>query len=180
MLGPLDNNDRRSAAGGDYGHGALRFDHWTKRIATSTRSRRGLLRLGLGGGAAALLFSQGAEEALACRRTRKPCAKNKKNGNCCSGTCRKGKCRPTRGAAGCTVNQDVCAAGITERCPSNPKGFCIKLDNGKPFCYEDGRCAPCATNADCTEQPDGKCLTSCRFCNEKSGGQVCVYPKRVV
>ncbi|MBA2518844.1 MAG: hypothetical protein H0V24_04205 [Chloroflexia bacterium] len=152
------------------------FDQWIKRIAAPTSSRRGLLRLGVGSGFAALIFGTAAEKALACRKNGKPCDKGKRNGNCCSGTCRNGKCRPTPGALGCTVNGGDFCQGQHIACPQNPGGICVLLDTGKPFCVEEGHCLPCTANADCTFRPNGKCLKTCPFC-DGDNNQGCFYPR---
>ncbi len=155
----------------------ITFDHLTKRFTASTSSRRGLLRLGVGGGLGLLVFGQMAEEALACRRNKKPCDKTKPNGNCCSGTCRKGTCRPTKGAAGCQVNSgDICKNQFIP-CPQNPDGVCALLDNGRPFCVAGAVCEACTANADCTSVPNGKCIKTCPHCGVVSPiDQACVYP----
>ncbi len=107
----------------------------------------------------------------------KPCIKNKKNGGCCSGTCRKGTCRPTPGAAGRTVaTASKDAREETVRCPKNFDGFRVALKNGKPFCAEYIKCQACTASADCTAFPNGKCLRTCRDCHAETGGHVCLYP----
>lgn len=154
-----------------------RFDQWTRTLAAGGWSRRNVGRLALGGGLATLGLGLGAETALACRRNKKPCAKGIRHGNCCSGTCRKRKCRPTKGAAGCTVQHDICTGEGATPCPNNPEnGACVKLDNGKPFCFQALTCEACTSNADCTFRPNGKCLKTCEFCDPFSDGQACVYP----
>ncbi|MDQ3693934.1 MAG: hypothetical protein M3464_09935 [Chloroflexota bacterium] len=155
---------------------ALHFDQWTKEVVARAGSRREMLRLGLGGGLAALVFGRAAGAVAACRGTGKQCDKNKQNGGCCSGTCKKGKCRRTPGAAGCTVDSGDSCVGQHAQCPNNPDGFCIRLDNGKPFCYQAGVCAPCTSDASCTLRPNGKCLMTCPACQTDSGDQACVYP----
>jgi hypothetical protein len=157
---------------------AVQFDRWTTRWATTSPSRRGLLRLALGGGFGLLGFDQVAEEALACRRNGKPCAKGQRNGDCCSGTCRKGKCRPTPGAKGCTVNSgDYCDGDQLDiKCPQNPDGFCVLLDSGKPFCMVDVDCSGCTSHADCTLRANGKCVKTCPRCGTATNNG-CVYPQ---
>jgi hypothetical protein len=155
---------------------SVRFDRWTKTLVAGLRSRRGLLRLGGAGGLAALGFSRVAEEALACRRNKKPCAKSTPNGNCCSGTCKRGKCRPTKDAAGCTVQRDFCQ-GPSRPCPKSPElGACVVLDTGKPYCATVAVCHDCASHAECTALRNGipgKCVRQCSICPDN--GPVCVY-----
>ena len=56
---------------------------------------------------------------------------------CCSRTCKKQgkgrKCAPAPDALGCTVREDACRLK-TAACPGAADGFCVVLDNGKPFC----------------------------------------------
>ncbi len=151
------------------------FDQLTKRLVGSTHSRRGFLRLGAGGGLAAVVFGTAAVEVSACRRTGKPCAKGRRNGNCCSGTCRRGKCRTTPGAFGCKVGQSICE-GEAVQCPNNPDGQCVTLDSGKPFCYEAVGCDGCLAHADCIDFPNGRCITTCPAC-AASTGRACAYPQ---
>jgi hypothetical protein len=163
-----------------------RFDRWTRLLATGA-SRRGMMR-GLGAAAVAVaLGGRGAEAAATCIKNGKECDP-KKRGQCCSGTCRKRKkarghqCAPTPGALGCTVNDDSCAL-VFRRCPGNPDGSCIVLDNGKPFCsLGAAACATCETGADCDVAfglKDGKCITRCPGC-AANGGSACVFPEQIL
>jgi len=154
----------------------VQFDRLTKWLVDRPTSRRGLLRLGVGGGLAALGFGM-ADEVSACRRTGKSCIEGRRNGDCCSGTCRRGKCRTTPGAFGCKVGQDICQ-GEAVPCPDNPDGQCVMLDSGKPFCYEAAGCEGCASHADCTTFPNGRCITNCPACAPPSAsGIACAYPE---
>lgn len=154
-----------------------RFDDWVSAIASDARSRRGLLRLGLGAGLAGLGLRLGVEPALACRRNGKPCGSGR-NGGCCSGTCRKGTCRPAKGAAGCTIRLNACQS-TPPPCPNNPAGFCVVLDNGTPFCAVTSRCLDCESDADCaiaSGGTPGKCVKDCPACLVVNlSGRSCVY-----
>ncbi|MGH3449807.1 MAG: hypothetical protein ACRDQW_03590 [Haloechinothrix sp.] len=152
------------------------FDQLTKRLVDRRNTRRGLVRQGLGGGLGLLLFAQVVEEAAACRRTGKPCAKGRRNGDCCSGTCRRGKCRITPGALGCKVGQSICQ-GKAVPCPGNPDGQCVTLDSGKPFCYEAVGCDGCRSDAECTTFPNSRCITNCPACAPPNVGRACAHPK---
>jgi len=113
---------------------------------------------------------------MACRKNGKACDDDKKNGDCCSGTCRKGKCRATPGAAGCTVRQDSCKEGQLP-CPNNPSGFCVVLDNGKPFCAAEAGCADCGSDDRCAVLSGGipgKCIKTCPLCVDTTN-RACVY-----
>lgn len=66
------------------------LDRLARQVATdATRTRRGLARVGVGGGLAALRLADGDEALAACRAPKKGCAKGKQ---CCTGKCKKGKC----------------------------------------------------------------------------------------
>jgi hypothetical protein len=150
-----------------------RFDSLTRRLAAGAGSRRRLLALGAGLGL--LGFSQRPDSAAAaCRKNGRECGRGGDR-SCCSGTCKRGKCRPTPGAKGCTVRHDTCEGTIVE-CPNKPGGFCIKLDNGKPQCMVAGNCKLCSSNSDCTDLPDGKCVKTCDRCTE-TNRQGCYYPR---
>ncbi|MDQ3412858.1 MAG: hypothetical protein M3509_12160, partial [Chloroflexota bacterium] len=62
------------------------------------------------------------------------------------------------------------------RCPRNPDGFGVALENGKPTCAKYIKCQACTANTDCTDFPNGKCLQTCRNCQAETGGHVCLYP----
>lgn len=154
----------------------MQFDRWTRTLATGVRSRRGVLRLIGGGGLAVVALGGASEEALACRKDGKPCAKNKTNGDCCSGTCKNGKCRPNKRAAGCTARKDSCDqnAGNT-RCPRK-NGSCFVLDSGQPYCAKVSQCFKCRSDADCppVDGKRAKCITNCPACRETANSRVCV------
>lgn len=151
-----------------------RFDRWTKLRGAS--SRRGVLRSAVGSGLAGFGLSGGQAVALACRKNGTPCGAGR-NGGCCSGTCKKGRCRPTKGAAGCTVPRDVCKRP-QDPCPNNENGLCILLDSGKPYCFKEIDCVNCKSDAECTRLRDGvpgKCVKTCNACSPTSNHRACVY-----
>jgi hypothetical protein len=157
----------------------MRFDRWTQRIAGDA-SRRGVLR-GIGAAAVALAIGARGAEAVTCIKNGKECDP-KKRGQCCSGNCRKKArghtCKPAPGAFGCTVNGDFCEATTdVVRCPGDPNGLCVVLDNGKPFCSLGTICTACETGADCdaTGTEGGICVTRCPRC-VRTGGSACVFP----
>ncbi len=158
-----------------------RFDRWTKTMAEGASSRRGVLRLAMGTGLAAIGLGAAAGEALACRKNGKACDDDKKNVDCCSGICRSGKCRSNKAAVGCTVrSRDACTSSSSQvPCPKNPDGFCVLLDDGKPFCAESAGCFDCRSDDECTELADGipgKCLKTCRAC-PNTNNRACVFKK---
>jgi hypothetical protein len=151
-----------------------RFDQWTMRLARAPGSRRGLLRWGVGGSLGLLGFGQVTDDALACVKNGKDCRRGKPHGNCCSGTCKRGRCRRTPGAAGCQVNSGDLCRDQGETCPNNPAGLCVKLDNGRPFCAVIIYCESCSSDDDCTNGLGGKCIKTCPACELSNQG--CAYP----
>lgn len=157
-----------------------RFDGITRALATG-RTRRHALQ-GLAASAiVGLLGLAGIEDAAACRKTGKSCTDDKKNGDCCSGICRKGKCRSNRAAAGCTVrSRDTCKNSLV-RCPKKRDGFRVLLDDGKPFCTVSGDRVFRGSDDRCTELSGGipgKCVKTCPIC-AKTDHRACFYKERV-
>ena len=164
------------------------FDTWTRRLASASRSRRGVLHLALGAGVAGAASASLPDSALACRKDGGKC---QRDGQCCSGKCKRkankgiGACKRVRSAFGCTVKQDICREESGEdqvSCPGRPDGFCVRLENGRPFCARDGDCAECETDADCTRLGNGArghCITNCRPCRGETNGRACVYARFV-
>ncbi len=163
----------------------VRFDRWTKTMATGATSRRGALRLAMGSGLAAVALGAATSDALACRKNGKSCDDKKQNGDCCSGICRSGKCRSNQAAVGCTVRSgDSCKqSNSLVPCPKNPVGFCVLLDDGKPFCAFFGDCVFCRSDDDCTELSGGipgKCIKTCQACRGETDSRACFYKEPIV
>jgi hypothetical protein len=160
---------------------ATRFDAMTIRLAGRPRSRRGAL--GLAAGAAlSSLFGRETTEAAACVKDGKACDPRKRGGGCCSGTCKKKgnghKCKPAPDALGCTVREDACRVQ-SAACPGDADGFCVVLDNGKPFCALGAICYPCESDADCDQESGttgGRCIERCPACDGFDGA-ACVFPE---
>jgi hypothetical protein len=150
-----------------------RFDSFTRRRAPAAGSRRRLLALGAGLGLLTYTRLPDIAEA-SCRKNGHACGPSGDR-SCCSGTCRRGKCKRTPGAKGCTVRHDYCKLDMVT-CPNHPSGYCFMRNNGKPFCGEEAICSNCLSDGDCVEWPDGKCIQNCGFCTGGSGA-ICVYPK---
>lgn len=159
---------------------AADFDRWTRLLAAGSVSRRRAVR-GAAGAAVAVALGHRAGGAMTCRADGAPCDP-RKSGQCCSGSCtktgKKHKCKPTPGAFGCTVAHDVCRApALPTRCPGNPHGMCVALDNGKPFCTGGLVCFDCVTDADCNQVVDGdavSCIQDCPTCARLAAG-ACVF-----
>jgi hypothetical protein len=105
----------KNAAQRGNGHQALRteepnvndrmFDAAARRLAAAMAARRGVLRWGAGAALVALGLGLGpGRAAAACRAPRKGCGKGRQ---CCSRTCRKGRCAPC--GNGRTFCGDACA-----------------------------------------------------------------------
>lgn len=158
---------------------AYRFDAVIRSLGAAA-DRRAALR-GLAVAVAALAGGGGAARAATCLKNGKTC-NPKRSGQCCSGTCaKKGRghtCRRSPGAQGCTVHDDLCLLH-TRRCPGNPDGMCVVLDDGRPFCSLGSFCFDCKTGADCDttfQAEGGKCIKHCRACAAESSGHACVFP----
>lgn len=165
-----------------------RFDGLTKRMATATTSRQGLLKLAAGAGLATALGLTVVEPAEAqnrrrqCRRNGSPCIPGNRNrGNCCSGRCKRlgaspvGRCRPRPAAKGCTIRDDSCDDSVT--CPQESDGQCFTLKNGLPFCATRVHCFRCRDNEHCNRRfnrSGGRCLDNCDECSRR-GKKVCIF-----
>jgi hypothetical protein len=157
-----------------------RFERFARRFGASG-GRRPARRDVAGGVQTVLLAVGGASPTLACAKNGERC-NPKRPSQCCSGTCKKsgkrGACKPTQGAFGCTIDHDLCQGDAT-RCPGNAKGFCVVQDDRKPFCTPQIDCAACATGADCDQtfqREGGVCITDCAFCVSIGLKSACVFP----
>jgi hypothetical protein len=163
-----------------------RFDRMTRLIA-GRASRRGVMRAAGAGAVATLVaLGRGVVETDAavttCVANGDRCEPASLRG-CCSGVCAKNggqhRCKPVRGALGCTVEQNACIEGMISSCPGNRKGICVIRDNGKPFCALGSACVSCAADADCDRAAKTKgsvCITNCPICPESTA---CVFPKPI-
>jgi hypothetical protein len=166
---------------------ARRFDRWTQSMATAA-SRRGVIRSAAT--AVVGLVSRPAIEAAAAPVL--TCAGNGKRcdpanpGGCCSGACGKSggqhRCKPARGAKGCTIEHNGCIQGMGGSCPGDRKGGCIIRDSGKPFCALSASCFPCAADADCDQAfktKGGVCITDCPICRVQQVNSACAFAKPI-
>ncbi|MDQ3695349.1 MAG: hypothetical protein M3464_17225 [Chloroflexota bacterium] len=165
-----------------------RFDRFTKTIANGA-SRRHLLR-GVAGGvlAAAVAHFGGGTEAAAqvaaaarCFGNNKKC---KRGTQCCSGICRKKKCRPAPQQGTCTIRKDTCkltgGIGFGPKCNGVQGCECIVTKTGAAFCREIGgaACTSCFSNQDCAVAfgPNAKCIRG-STCGDPCGiGDFCAVP----
>jgi hypothetical protein len=131
------------------------FDTWTRTIA-APESRRTLLRVFAG--ATALGWHYRADNVAACRNSGRKC---KKGAQCCSGKCKRKKCRAVPPPPGpppptCTPLTASCQAGDACCAKDGASVGCVFQDNGfKPQCGANGyRCLlsandPCADDCEC-------------------------------
>jgi hypothetical protein len=168
------------------------FDAWT-RLLVSRQPRRRVWR-GLAGGAlAALLPHFGKPLPAAARETAaKRCLKEgkscKRGTQCCSGVCRKKKCRRATGQGLCTIRQDLCRTSQPgPGCGVDDGGgpcFCHVTAAGASFCASafETECFPCAANGDCADVtgPDSACIRTLGtpFCDDScpEQGAFCARP----
>lgn len=161
----------------------VRFDRFVRRLGRDRASRRRFARGLVGAAAAAVVAALGRQPVAAAT-----CAKNgavcdpRRPGQCCSGACartgRHHRCKPTPGAEGCTVRQDICVNDL-HACPDKPGGSCVVLDDGLPFCALASGCLACEADADCNaafRTDGGRCIKQCPVCDIVSGGHACVFP----
>lgn len=146
-----------------------RFDALTRRFAVDPApSRRGMLRRLVGGALVVLLGSPevgvaGQAEAGRkrgngrCSGLAKAC---KRDAQCCSGRCRKKKCRRARSAppspfqGTCPAGADSCGGGGNVLCAvpgSQSLCGCLQTTAGATFCadFAVDDCTGCASDADC-------------------------------
>ena len=152
---------------------ADRFDRLARSLGTT--SRRGALRLLAGGALGSFLGLLGRGEAGAahgegCKRVTRRCAKD---GDCCSGRCRRGRCRTTTNPDPACAGGDGCSGGVAIWC--GPGGsmdcWCATTVEGGGICNWDNGCgAECATSADCG--PNAVCVDA--PCCETATDKVCV------
>jgi hypothetical protein len=127
------------------------FDEIVK-TARRPRDRRGTLR-GLAGAAlGAGLGPLRVQAAATCRENGTAC---RRGDQCCSGVCRRGKCRPAPGQGTCTTERNVCAVGKTAAAcgGTGTDCSCFRRPNGAAFCanFDSVTCAACATDQDCVD-----------------------------
>ena len=149
-----------------------RFDNWTRGLAGTT-DRRAAVR-GLAAGAAALLtlaraelgFAQEADVTLE-KNCKGDDAKCKRDNDCCSKKCKRGRCTCAGQGASCK-RDNGCCSGICRNgsCACGDKGdFCNndsdccskKCRNGKCLCTRGGD--RCSENRECCS---GRCSSG--FC----------------
>lgn len=130
---------------------ARRFDRLAIELGRVPRSRRGALRwLGasvLGALGAGVTGRAGAAAAARCVPGNEACGQPRQ---CCSGICRRGKCRRSRGRGICTVADDSCR-GPFARCDDGTGDFCLCVvtTRGASFCTGGGVCARCRNDKEC-------------------------------
>lgn len=165
-----------------------RFDALAQQFA-NIGSRRKVLRTLAGGALAAVLARTGVagvaaeEAATACLRDGTGC---RRGNQCCSGVCRRGKCRPAPLQGTCTIRKDTCAVtggiGFGPKCNGVEGCECIKTKSGAAFCREIGGafCKSCNNDLDCEFEfgPGAKCIAGrpCGFPCTREVGDFCAVP----
>jgi hypothetical protein len=132
------------------------FDNLVRRLAPTTRSRRGALRL-LGGAAGVMLAGRGlgafdlVAAKKACRNDGQGCTKRSQ---CCSGVCKKGTCQHGANQGVCTIEKKS-AGNIQYFCQAPGAAFCYcyVTTRGASVCTANNgsACAHCRRNRDCDQ-----------------------------
>jgi hypothetical protein len=166
-----------------------RFDAITLALSAGSPSRRHLLRGVAGGalGAALARFGLAVEPAAAakCAGNNKAC---KRGSQCCSGICRKKKCKLAPQQGTCTIRQDACeqgGIGFGPKCNGVANCECIVTKTGAAFCRQIGEasCIACTNDQDCEVQlaPNAKCIQKRDLCvaspcGPEGGDTFCAAP----
>ena len=139
------------------------FDGFVRALATQG-TRRSVLRRGAVGALGAVLAGLGAREPAAAAECRGRDSECRRDGQCCSGKCRKNK---TCAAAGvgkpCDPNTPSdCKSGECGCTKRDTTGELINCTCRRAECTEAGENTGCDNTADCC---DGFCLTSRGICS---------------
>ena len=136
---------------------------------TRDRSRRSTLRLLAGGVLGGLLTALGVPRAEArhagCRHVGKRC---RRDGQCCSGRCKREKCRAPVICS--NESQNVCGADAV-RCGATGTCFCFVTTTGAFFCGSSNQVVNCTVDAQCV--PIRGAGAVCAPC---AGETLCVSP----
>ncbi len=132
-------------------------------------SRRALLR-GWAGGALAGLTNQAT--AAGCLQEGEDCRRGRQ---CCSGLCKRRRCRRAPDQGICTIRKNTCRDGNGTLCGmSGPAGcFCHVTTRGTSFCGAGLACragGACTRDSDCDAVfgPGSACVRGC--CGDTGGG----------
>jgi hypothetical protein len=139
-----------------------RFDQLTRVLGSKETRRRALKMLGGSGLAVLLARLNVGESAAACRKRKKPC---RRAAQCCSGRCKKGRCKGNGQPA-----VDFCA-GQTSAVVCGDGCVCLPTVSGAPFCGIAAS-GSCGSDADCqaVTGPGSACFFN------KGGGSECAVP----
>ena len=162
------------------------FDALTQQFAR-IGSRRKVLRTLAGGALAVVLARTGMTEAAAQDAAAAPCLREGKAcqraNQCCSGVCRRGKCRTAPGQGTCTIRRDTCrltgGIGLGPTCNGVQGCECIRTKTGAALCREKLiGCFSCFDDQDCVTKvgPGAKCIAA-GPCGDPCGiGDFCAAP----
>lgn len=145
------------------------FDVLARSLASDNLSRRQALKLVGGALLGSMLGLLGSETAYAthfgCRHVGNRC---RRGSQCCSGRCRKGRCR-AHNTGNCPAQQDPCPS--TTSC--TPEGgstacTCFQTTGGARFCGGSFVCFACTEDTFCEQQlgRGAACVVNCpgSFC----------------
>lgn len=164
------------------------FDALTKAVVATIASRRRALRVAAGGGLGLALtrFVAGGLEvrevaAKGCRKERKDC---KRDRQCCSGICKKRKCRRAPTQLTCTIQKNFCASGADGTgCGAANGGdpcSCVVTTSGASFCgvIASLECVPCLGSGDCAvvAGPGSVCVRAVGNCLCNDGSETFCLP----
>jgi hypothetical protein len=152
-----------------------RFDAIARQVAGLPQSRRAALRL-LGGalGTALSVHAQdGGATHVGCRHWKASCHSHEQ---CCSGICRRKRCRATN-RGGCRLADNFCAGGEDNRC--QPGCECNITTGKAPHCGGSVFCpvVECQRDTDCGE-PGAACIPAgkCTSCGSSATENFCAFP----
>lgn len=121
------------------------------------------------------------EADAACRQENKEC---KRDTQCCSGICRKKRCRRAPSQGTCTIRKDTCkltgGIGFGPKCNGVSSCECITTKAGAAFCRQIGgaACTSCDSDFDCVAAlgANAKCIRG-STCGDPCGiGDFCAVP----
>lgn len=165
------------------------FDSLTRTLAATTACRRQALRLPVS--CALGLFSTHVvagrfevREAVAkgCLKERKRCQRDRR---CCSGICKKHRCRRAPGQLTCTIRRNFCESGVDGTVCGTANGgdpcACVVTTSGVSFCGDIAsvECVPCLGSGDCAAVagPGSVCVRAVGNCLCNDGSETfCVPP----
>jgi hypothetical protein len=162
----------------------MSFDDWTRTLAAPAK-RRYLWHIVPAGALTFLATRPGPARVAAQEATAKDCLKPgkdcKRSNQCCSGLCRRRKCRRAPGQGSCTREQNQCVDGTNGTdCGIASDGnicLCLVTRRGRSFCANtlQSQCFPCTNDRECVSVtgPGSACFRArppiCIGCTDEGG-----------